>query len=463
MPLPDPEASSSLNELARLSASLRDTAEALCRSSEASETRAAHGAASAKVRAALAEAEAALRVLAADASVAPVVPKREVRVWMDGAFDMMHFGHVNAFRQGKALGTHLVVGVNSDASITAAKGAPIMNDAERTMMVRSCKFVDAVVENVPYVMDAAYVRHVLQVHRVDVIVHGDDPCIVDGKDVYESAKAVGRYRTIPRTEGVSTTDLVGRMLLLARRPHVCAEPFVERGAPPTPTRASDVVDAQAESRGRLLKRSRAFLSTSRMNYCFARGAKAPDAGAAVVYVAGAFDLFHAGHVAFLKAARGLGDYLVVGVHGDALVADRRGDAFPVMNMQERVLSVLGCRYVDDCLFDAPLHVSETMVQSFKIAVVAVGKRGPDDPDEARDADPASQSRSRAAEADPFAVPKRLGIFTTVDSASDLSSTKIADRIRDRHELLLARYHAKSKKEQEYYAARHGGANPPSPP
>jgi ethanolamine-phosphate cytidylyltransferase len=30
--------------------------------------------------------------------------KKEIRVWMDGAFDMMHYGHMNAFRLGRALG-----------------------------------------------------------------------------------------------------------------------------------------------------------------------------------------------------------------------------------------------------------------------------------------------------------------------------------------------------------------------
>ena len=39
------------------------------------------------------------------------------RVWMDGAFDMMHYGHMNAFRQAKALGTKLIVGMNSDESM----------------------------------------------------------------------------------------------------------------------------------------------------------------------------------------------------------------------------------------------------------------------------------------------------------------------------------------------------------
>lgn len=46
---------------------------------------------------------------------------RQIRIWMDGAFDMMHYGHMNAFRQGRALGTYLVVGVNSDKSITECK------------------------------------------------------------------------------------------------------------------------------------------------------------------------------------------------------------------------------------------------------------------------------------------------------------------------------------------------------
>ena len=50
---------------------------------------------------------------------------KRIRVWMDGAFDMMHYGHMNAFRQARALGTELIVGVNSDASIRKCKGKPL--------------------------------------------------------------------------------------------------------------------------------------------------------------------------------------------------------------------------------------------------------------------------------------------------------------------------------------------------
>lgn len=144
---------------------------------------------------------------------------RAVRIWMDGAFDMMHYGHMNAFRQGKALGTHLIVGVNSDESIAECKGPPVMNDEERLTAVQGCKFVDEVVPGVPYVMSSEYLDYVIEKYRIDFVVHGDDPCIVDGKDVYESAKAKGKYRSIPRTEGVSTTDIVGRMLLQSKSHH----------------------------------------------------------------------------------------------------------------------------------------------------------------------------------------------------------------------------------------------------
>jgi len=107
--------------------------------------------------------------------------RKEIRIFMEGAFDLMHFGHMNAFRLGRSLGTHLVVGVNSDESITECKAAPLMTIDERLAMVRSCKFVDEVVPNTPYIMNKEYIEHIFQTYDVDYIIHGDDPCIVDGR------------------------------------------------------------------------------------------------------------------------------------------------------------------------------------------------------------------------------------------------------------------------------------------
>ena len=94
-----------------------------------------------------------------------------------------------------------------------------MNDAERTSTVEGCRWVDEVVPNVPYIMNEEYINFIIDKYQIDYIVHGDDPCIVDGKDVYEAAKRMGKYKTIPRTEGISTTDIVGRMLLMTKEHH----------------------------------------------------------------------------------------------------------------------------------------------------------------------------------------------------------------------------------------------------
>lgn len=61
----------------------------------------------------------------------PKKKKRPIRVYMDGCFDMMHYGHCNALRQARALGDQLVVGVVSDAEIIANKGPPVTPLHER--------------------------------------------------------------------------------------------------------------------------------------------------------------------------------------------------------------------------------------------------------------------------------------------------------------------------------------------
>ncbi|KAJ1629298.1 hypothetical protein T492DRAFT_1012138 [Pavlovales sp. CCMP2436] len=270
--------------------------------------------------------------------------ERVVRIWMDGVFDLMHHGHVNAFRQGRAMGTYLVVGINDDASVAACKGcAPLMSEAERAETVGACRWVDEVVRSVPYVMDDAYLSHILDAHGIDYVVHGDDACIVDGRDVYEVAIRRGKYRTIPRTEGISTTDIVRRML---------------RAGPA----ASPVQDLGTHSH---------FFLTAGMLVDFAptRCGRQGEALCAV-YLDGCFDLFHAGHVAVLRAARALGDYLIVGVHDDATAGRICGPELPVMSLNERVMCVLGCRHVDEVVLAPPWSLSREMFAALNLAVVA---------------------------------------------------------------------------------------------
>jgi len=91
------------------------------------------------------------------------------------------------------------------------------------------------------------------------------------------------------------------------------------------------------------------------------------AGRRVVYTDMCADLFHAGHVNFLRQARALGDRLVVGIHSDETIASYKGA--PVMTMEERVAVVAACRYVDQVVPDAPLAVSPRYLDALGVHVV----------------------------------------------------------------------------------------------
>ena len=76
------------------------------------------------------------------------------------------------------IGTYLIVGINSNESVLQYKGSsPILSDNERMQMIKSCKWVDEVVPNVPYVMNEDYIIYIIEKYNIDYIIHGDDVCL----------------------------------------------------------------------------------------------------------------------------------------------------------------------------------------------------------------------------------------------------------------------------------------------
>jgi rfaE bifunctional protein nucleotidyltransferase chain/domain len=72
----------------------------------------------------------------------------------------------------------------------------------------------------------------------------------------------------------------------------------------------------------------------------------------VVFTNGCFDILHRGHVAYLNAARALGDRLVVGVNTDASVRRLKGEGRPVVGEDDRAFVLAGLACVDAVtLFD----------------------------------------------------------------------------------------------------------------
>ncbi|KAK2385325.1 ethanolamine-phosphate cytidylyltransferase [Trifolium repens] len=353
------------------------------------------------------------------------VGKRRVRVYMDGCFDLMHYGHANALRQAKALGDELVVGLVSDEEIVANKGPPVLSMDERLALVSGLKWVDEVITDAPYAITEKFLNRLFHEYNIDYVIHGDDPCLLpDGTDAYAAAKKAGRYKQIKRTEGVSSTDIVGRIMSSLNDQKNCED------------RNGTDVKPQEECQSKVSHISQ-FLPTSRRIVQFSNG-KGPGPNARIVYIDGAFDLFHAGHVQTLKKARELGDFLLVGIHSDETVSENRGNHYPIMHLHERSLSVLACRYVDEVIIGAPWEITKDMITTFNISLVVHGTVA---------------EKSLPSEKDPYEVPKSIGIFRLLESPKDITTTSVAQRIMANHDAYVKRNAKKAKSEKRYYEER----------
>ncbi len=119
-------------------------------------------------------------------------------------------------------------------------------------------------------------------------------------------------------------------------------------------------------------RSSQFLTTTKKIIQFSDGHE-PKPNDRIVYTAGAFDLFHIGLLDFLEKAKQEGDYLIVGIHSDPIVNRYKGKNYPIMNVHERTLSVLACKYVDEVVIAAPYSVTKDLMNHFKVDVVVHGE------------------------------------------------------------------------------------------
>ena len=134
-----------------------------------------------------------------------------VRVYTDGVYDLFHYGHAETLGRIKALfgnNCYLIAGVCNDTDCITYKRKPILTHEERMRSVKACRYVDAIAEDAPWVIDRAF----LDKYQIDVVCRDGAPYpSPDTDDVYAYVKSIGKFRHIDRTEGISTTDLLERI------------------------------------------------------------------------------------------------------------------------------------------------------------------------------------------------------------------------------------------------------------
>ncbi|KAF4785037.1 cytidylyltransferase [Colletotrichum scovillei] len=136
---------------------------------------------------------------------------RAVRVYADGVFDLFHLGHMRQLEQAKKAfpDTYLIVGVTGDAETHKRKGLTVLSGAERAETVRHCKWVDEVIESCPWIVTPDF----LDEHKIDYVAHDDLPYGADeGDDIYRPIKEAGKFLVTQRTEGVSTTGIITKIV-----------------------------------------------------------------------------------------------------------------------------------------------------------------------------------------------------------------------------------------------------------
>jgi D-beta-D-heptose 7-phosphate kinase / D-beta-D-heptose 1-phosphate adenosyltransferase len=131
-------------------------------------------------------------------------PTKETVVFTNGCFDILHVGHLNLLKYAKSLGTHLIVGLNSDASVHRLKGPtrPIRSETERAEMLRALPWVDEV-----RIFDEDTPERLLSEVRPAILVKGGD---------YTAESVLGKeyadeVRIFPFVAGQSTTSIVAAM------------------------------------------------------------------------------------------------------------------------------------------------------------------------------------------------------------------------------------------------------------
>ena len=264
-----------------------------------------------------------------------------------------------------------------------------LNSFNRLSATDACRWVTKSVGNAPYVTELDYISH----YGCKYVVHGDDiTSDSDGNECYRFVKEAGRFKVVKRSPGISTTDLVGRMLLCTRTHFIKSLENMLTG-----TEGDGTEDERKATSTAMMERLRLYATDESATApgvdvwfwtaptlaktgpnSYEEGkfkellkGKGPQPGQRIVYVDGGYDLFSSGHIEFLrcvldtenklaekegwftreavekrKIATG-SDYgpafVVAGVHDDLVINQWKGVNYPIMNIFERGLCVLQCK------------------------------------------------------------------------------------------------------------------------
>lgn len=129
-------------------------------------------------------------------------------VFTNGCFDIVHLGHIDYLEKARALGDRLVLGLNTDASVSRLKGPgrPVVDEYARARLMAALSFVDTVI-----LFDEPTPQALIEALKPDILVKGDDYTVetIVGADFVINKG--GEVKTVALVKGYSTTALIEKI------------------------------------------------------------------------------------------------------------------------------------------------------------------------------------------------------------------------------------------------------------
>ena len=135
-----------------------------------------------------------------------------MRVYIDGIFDLFHFGHLESFRKCKELdkNVYLIVGIISDDVAKNYKRLPIIEEKHRYEIIKNINYVDEIIENPPLILK----KNFIEKNKIDLVVHGFcNPEDANNQDnFFAYPKSINKFKEIEYCKEISTSDIIDKII-----------------------------------------------------------------------------------------------------------------------------------------------------------------------------------------------------------------------------------------------------------
>jgi len=134
-----------------------------------------------------------------------------MRIYIDGIFDLFHYGHLESFRKCKELfpDVYLIVGVIGDKVATNYKRSPIINEQDRYNIVKHIDYVDKIIKDSPLIITQEF----MNLHSIDYVVHAFSNIkdATNQTEFFKYPQSVNKFIEIEYCKNNTTTQIINKI------------------------------------------------------------------------------------------------------------------------------------------------------------------------------------------------------------------------------------------------------------